>query len=162
MFSSSHLSNFLSDPTRKQSAMSKRGQEATSSECSLMARPVNCEGKSPAGFGYPVNPVNVDEGQDCHTSTRRLVRTTQNPDVERSQVRRHENAQNSDYLETRRPGGIFELYWYKETCTGSDSKNRVSKHEVHEPSIHDEDLPFLTTQRLGITARYSTFLQWKH
>ena len=32
MFSCSHLSNFLSDPIRKQSAMSKRGQEGTSSE----------------------------------------------------------------------------------------------------------------------------------
>ena len=30
---------------------------------------------------------------------------------------------------------------YKQTHTGSDSKNRVSKHEVHEPLVHDEDLP---------------------
>ena len=50
------------------------------------------------------------------------------------------------FLEIGRPGGIFELYWYKETCTGSDSNKRVSKHEVHEPSIHDEDLPFLTKE----------------
>ena len=46
--------------------------------------------------------------------------------------------------QTGRQGGIFVLYWYKETCTGSNSKNRVSKHEVHEPSEHDEDLPLLT------------------
>ena len=38
-FSCSHFSNFLSDPIRKQSAMSKRGQEATSSEGSPMAKP---------------------------------------------------------------------------------------------------------------------------
>ena len=31
MFSCSHFSNFLSDPIGKQSVMSKRGQEATSS-----------------------------------------------------------------------------------------------------------------------------------
>ena len=46
------------------------------------------------------------------------------------------------FLETGRQGGIFELYKYKETCTGSDSKDRVSEHEVHKPTIHDEGLPF--------------------
>ena len=30
------------------------------------------------------------------------------------------------------------------TCAGSNSKNRTSKHEAHEPPAHDEDLPFLT------------------
>ena len=39
MFSCSHISNFLSDPIGKQSAMSKRGQETTSSEGSPMAKP---------------------------------------------------------------------------------------------------------------------------
>ena len=39
MFSCSHFSNFLSDPIGKQSAMSKRGQETTSSEGSPMAKP---------------------------------------------------------------------------------------------------------------------------
>ena len=37
IFSCSHFRNFLSDPIGKQSAMSKRGQKATSSEGSLMA-----------------------------------------------------------------------------------------------------------------------------
>ena len=36
-----------------------------------------------------------------------------------------------------------------ETCTGSNSKNRVSKHEVHKPSIHEEGLPF-PTKNLGV------------
>ena len=39
MFSFSHFSNFLTDPIGEQSAMSKRGQEATSSEGSPMAKP---------------------------------------------------------------------------------------------------------------------------
>ena len=78
MFSCSHFSNFLSDPIGKQ--MSKRGQEATSSEGSSMAktksmipvkaRPINLVSDSPwsarenppQDLGYPVNPVNVDEG----------------------------------------------------------------------------------------------------
>ena len=50
------------------------------------------------------------------------------------------------FLETGRPGGIFQLYKNKETCTGSESKNKVSKHEVHEPSTHDEDLSFLSKE----------------
>ena len=112
MFSCSHFSDFLSDPIGKQNAMSKRGQEATSSEVSPMAkskpmvpaeaRPVNvvlrspwsARGNPPQDLGHSVNPVNVDEGQGYHTSTGRLVRSSQNPEVERSQVRRRENAQN--------------------------------------------------------------------
>ena len=46
------------------------------------------------------------------------------------------------FLETGRQGGIFELDQYKETCAGIDSKDRVSEHEEHKPSIHDEGLPF--------------------
>ena len=88
MFSSSHFSNFLSDPIRKQSAMSKRGQTATSSEGSPMvkpkpmipakARPINSPRSArenpPQDLGYPVNRENVDAGQGDHTSTKKLVR----------------------------------------------------------------------------------------
>ena len=43
MFSSSHFRNFLSDDqVRKQSAMSKRGQEATSNQGSRMAKARPC------------------------------------------------------------------------------------------------------------------------
>ena len=94
--SCSHFSNFLSDPLRKQSAMSKRGQETTSSEGSPMAkpkpmvpakaRPINLVLRSPWSarenppqeLGHPVNPGNNDEGQGDHIGTRRLVRTIQN------------------------------------------------------------------------------------
>ena len=68
------------------------------------ARPVNWVSRSPwsaranppQDLGYPVNQGNVDEGQGSHTSTRRLLRTTKNPEVERSQAKRQKNAQNSD------------------------------------------------------------------
>ena len=44
MFNCSHSSNFLSDPFGKQSVVSKRGQEATSSEDSPMAKhPIGSE-----------------------------------------------------------------------------------------------------------------------
>ena len=94
--------------------MSKRGQEATSSEGSPMAKPrplvpakaksVNLVLRSPwsakenpsQDLGYPVNPGNYDEGQGDHTCIRRLVRTTQHPEVESSLVMRQEKAQNSD------------------------------------------------------------------
>ena len=51
---------------------------------------------------------------------------------------------------------IFKLYYHTETCTDSHSKNRVSKYEVHKPSIHDDDISF-PTKKLGSTAGYSTF-----
>ena len=49
----------------------------------LKKRPVNFVLRSPwsarefppQALGYPVNPGNVDEGQGCQTSTRKLVRT---------------------------------------------------------------------------------------
>ena len=55
MFSCSHFSNFLSDPIGKESAMSKSGQETTSSEGSPMARSQNqwCQ-RSQLGFTQPV------------------------------------------------------------------------------------------------------------
>ena len=68
-FSCSHFCDFLSDDqVRKQSAMSKRGQEATSNEGSpmakakpcLVARDLRSEENSSQNLGYPVNPVNVD------------------------------------------------------------------------------------------------------
>ena len=107
-FSCSHSSNFLSDSIGKQSAMSKRRQEATSTEGSPMAkpkpavpakaRPINLVLHSPwsaretlsQNLGYPVSPGNTDEGQGDLTRTRKLVQTTQNPEVERSQVERQE------------------------------------------------------------------------
>ena len=87
-----HFRDLISDPIGKQSAMSKRGQEATSSEGSPMAkpkpmvpaktRPVNLVSHTtwsarenpPQDSGYPVDPVNADEGQGSHASTRKLVR----------------------------------------------------------------------------------------
>ena len=128
MFSCRHFSNFLSDPIGKQSAMSKRGQEATSSEGSPMAKPrpmipakakpVNLVLRSPwstrenppQNLGRPVDPVNVDEGQGSQTSTKKLVQTTQSPEVKYSQVRRQEKSSQFKSLETGQQGGIFALY----------------------------------------------------
>ena len=76
----------------------------------LGVTPVKREGQSSAGFGI----------SGSQTSTRRLLRTTQSPEIECSQLRRQE----------------------KETCTGSDSKSRVSNHEVHKKSKQDEGLSF--------------------
>ena len=99
MCSCSHFSNLLSDPIGKQSAMSKRGQEATSSEGSPMAKPrpmipakakpVNLVLRStwsmrecpPQNLGHRVGPGNVDEGQGIQTGTRKLVQTA-NPRIE--------------------------------------------------------------------------------
>ena len=89
--------------------MSKRGQEAISSEVSptakpkpmipAKARPINlvshspwsARENSPQDLRNPVNPGNVEQGQGGQTSTMKLVRTNQSPDVEYSQVRRQEN-----------------------------------------------------------------------
>ena len=154
--------------------MSKRGQETTSSEGSPMAKPkpmvlvkakpVNLVLRSPwsarenppQDLGYPFNPVNVAEGQGDHTSTRTHVRTTQNPEVERSLVRRQESAQSSD---------SWKQYDQEEASTllvqgdvyGQQFQEQSFKHEVQEPSVHDEDLPF-STKEVGNSSRLLNIL----
>ena len=84
----------------------------------------------PQDLGYPVDPGNADEGQGRQTGTRKLVRTTQSREVESSHVKRQEKTQNPNSWSQDGQGGIFVLCWGKETCTDSDSKDRVSKYEV--------------------------------
>ena len=91
MLCCSHFNSFLCDPIGKQSSMSKRGQEATSSEGSPMAKPRPTvpakprppimvaqspwrEKNSSQNLGCSVNLGNDDEGQGEHDSLRRLVR----------------------------------------------------------------------------------------
>ena len=169
VFSCSHFSNILSDPIGKQSAMSKRGQEATSSKGSPMAkpkpmvpvrvRPVNLVLRSPwsarenppKDLGYPVN-----EGQGSQTGTRKLVRTTISPEAESSQVSRQEKAQHSDSWKqgdqeessnsasTRRP--------VRAATPRTEFENmKCTNHQYMTKVFH-----FLR-KKLGITARYSTF-----
>ena len=91
----------------------------------------------PQDLRFPVNLVNVDEGQGSHIGTWRLVRTTQNPEVERSQVKRQENAQSSD---------SWKQYNQEEASHSARTRKLlqagISKHEVHEPSVNDKYLPF--------------------
>ena len=156
--------NFLSDPNGKQSAMSKRRLDATSREGSPVAktkptvpakaRPINLVLHSPwnaranpsQDLGNSVNPGKDDKGH--LTRTRKLEQTTQNPEVERSQVVRQENAQKFRFLGTVQSGGSFALCRHKETCACSNSKNGNSKYEVHEPSVHDKYLP-LSAKEVG-------------
>ena len=107
MFSCSHFSDFLSDPIAKQSAMSKRGQEATSSEGSPVANPkplvpararhINYVSRSPWSEKYSsqnlvhlVNPGNADERKEVETVTREPVQTASKSEVGYSQVSRQE------------------------------------------------------------------------
>ena len=129
---------FLSDPIGKQNAMSKRGQETTCSEGSPMAKPkpmvpakakpVNLVLRSPwsARENLPIRGTSMKD-KVIIISTRRLVRATQNPEVERSQSEATGKCSKFRFLETVRSGGSFKLHLYKETCTDSDSKNRVSR-----------------------------------
>ena len=117
MFSCSHFSNFLSDPIRKQSAMSKGGQEATSSERSPMAKtkanesgdgevethvsgvahPVECEEEPFQDLSDSVKPENAEEEQGgVPISIKKLKRITSRDPTEYSQVRRQENTRNAD------------------------------------------------------------------
>ena len=76
-------------------------------------------------------------------------------EVEYSQVRRLERAQNSNPWKQDNREVSSHLYKHKGTCVDSDSKDCVSQHEVHKPSIHDEGLP-LFQKKWGMTAGHST------
>ena len=124
----------------------------------VKARPVNLVLRSPwsardnppQDLGYPVNPVNVDEGQ-------KIIILVQGdllgpPTAQKSNVLKWGDRKmpNSVSWKQERPGGTFELYGYNETCTGSDSKNRFSKHEYMTKIFH------VFQKKLGITASCST------
>ena len=115
MFSCSHFSNFLSDRKAERHVKERSrndfqwrftdGEDKTNGssegETSQLGftPPVEREGKSLAGFGISGQPGERRwRTRWSYSSTRRLGRTTQNPEVERSQVRRQENAQSSDSL----------------------------------------------------------------
>ena len=141
MFSCSHFSDFLSDPIRKRSAMTKRGQTATSSEGSpmakpkpmnsAMARPLNLvarnpknEKKSPQDLSNPVNPGNVEKKKGSAPSIRKLMRNPSQDPIEHSQVRRQENTQNADS-------------WKQEDRLESSSSTGTGK-VVREVNKHEE------------------------
>ena len=63
--------------------------------------------------------------------------------------RRQENAQSSDswkQCDQEEPSNSINS---RTLVPASKSKNRVSKHEEHEPSVHDEDLPIFA-KKVGI------------
>ena len=45
-----------------------------------------------------------------------------------------------------RQGRKFELDELKETCAVGEHKDRVSEHEIHKSSIHDEEIPVFTRE----------------
>ena len=115
MFSCNHFSSILCDSIRKQSAMSKRGQEVTSSGSSPMAKPeplipatarpiylvlhnsLSARKNPPQDLRDPMNPGNVDEERGGHSSSGKLVRTDQSQDpIEYSQVRRQKSTQHAN------------------------------------------------------------------
>ena len=170
----SHFRNFLSDPIGKQSAMSKRGQDATFSEGSPMlepkptvpakARPINLVLHSPwsareissQNLGYPVNPVNDDKGQGDLTRTRKLVQTTQNPEVERSQVKRQENAQRSDSWKQHNQEEASLSTSTRKLVQAATPRTKFQNMKFTNHQFRKKIFHFLQ-KKLGITEAYSTF-----
>ena len=136
--------------------MSKRGQETTSSEGSPMAKPkpmFPAEGET-CQLGV-TQPVNDDEGQSDHTGTKRLVRTTQNLEVQRSQVWRQDNAQSSDSWKQ----------CDQEEASNSTSTKRLGGTATPRPEFQNmkytkkqymTNISHFLQKKLGITAGYST------
>ena len=104
-------------------------------------RPVNLVWRSPwsarenppQDLGYPVDTVDADEGQGSQTSSRKLVRTTQSPEVESSQVRRQE---------------MLNIQIWKQG--GRNLRTRLVQGNLYG------QWP-LRQKKLGITAGHSTF-----
>ena len=101
MFSCGHISDFLSgEQVRKQSAMSKRGQEATSKEGSpmgkarpcLVARDPRSEEISAQSLEYLVNPRNADERKEVEIADGNSWRFASRQEVGYSQASRQEDA----------------------------------------------------------------------
>ena len=110
MFSCRHLSDFLSnDKSGKQSALSKRGQEATSNEGSPMAKPrpafpaqarpmnlvmrsARSEEDSSKSLGYLVNPWNTDERKEVEVAAENIWGSATISEIGYSEASRQEKA----------------------------------------------------------------------
>ena len=174
MFFCSHFGSFLSYPNGKQSAMSERGLEAISSKGSPMpkpkpmiqakARPINLVSHSPWGarenpsqdLRYLVNLWNVDGSQGSQTSTRKLVRTNQSPEIEFSQVRRQENSKHSDSWKQDDREESSNSTSARELCWTVTLRTKLQKMKCTNLQFITKVFHFLQ-RKLGITAVQSTF-----
>ena len=123
--------------------MSKRGQQATSSEGSPMAKPklmnpamaksrprnlvlhnpLSARKNPPQDLSGPVNLENAEEEQGGASSIRKLMRDPSRDPTEYSQVRRQETLK----MQTPEDGDeVFELDWHQETGAGGEHKGGVS------------------------------------
>ena len=90
----------------------------------------------------PVNLVTVDEERGGHSGSGKQWRTDQSQDpIEYSQVRRQENTQHAD---SWRQGHRDESS--SSTGAGGEHEDRVSKHEDHKPSRHNEGFPIFAKE----------------
>ena len=98
--------------------------------------------------------VDAAEGQGRQNGTRKL-----GSEVESSQVRRQEKAQNSNlWKQYEREASSYSTKKRKFVRTATP-KCRVPKYEVQKPSIHHEVLPCLGSWELQQETQH---VQWKH
>ena len=122
----------------------------------LFRSPWSARENPPQDLGYPVDPGNADEGQGSQTSTRKLVRTTQSPEVESSQVRSQEEAQHSNpWKQDDREVSSYS--------TSTKKLVRTATPRTEFQNMKYTNLQYMTRifhflqKKLGITAGYSTF-----
>ena len=150
--------------------MSKRGQEATSSEGSPIAKPNQWfqRRRDPSTWCHAVRGArgkilrrvwenwstlgNADEGQGSQTGTR----TTQSPEVESSKVRRQEKAQNSNpWKQDDREVSSYSTGTRKRVRTATPRTEfhymKYTNHQYITKIFH------FIQKKLGIAAQYSTF-----
>ena len=107
-------------------------------------------------MGYPVNPGNVDEGQGSQTSTRRLVRTILNPEVESSPVRRQENAGSSDSWKQCDQEEASNSTCARRLVRAATPRTEVQNMKYTNHQYMAKIFHFLQ-KKLGIVEGYSTF-----
>ena len=123
----------------------------------LKARPINLILHSPwsarenpsQNLGYPVDPGNDDKGQGDLTRTRKLV--PPNPEVERSQVKRQENAQSSDSWKQHNQEEASRSTSTRKLVQAANSRTAFRNMQYMTEIFH-----FLL-KKLEITEAYSTF-----
>ena len=85
------------------------------------------------------------------------MQTTQNPEVEFSQVKRQENAQSSDSWKQYNQEEASHSASTRKLVQAATARTGISKYEVHELSVHDDRSSIFCKRSMGITEAYSTF-----
>ena len=124
-------------------ATSNEGSPMAKARPCLVARDQRSEDISSQSLGSLVNPVNTDEREEAEIAAGNSMRSALRSEFGYSQANRQENvpmAAGNSRREDQLQAHSDERLQQNEETRASCVNTRITKHEIHEPSTHEQDL----------------------